>query len=99
MTKFKRQKKSDLRSYQIFLRNEIPLWNGFDLSVHFFFKTRLQNKTEELYSDVTENTEAPLVIFYKIALKMILGKATYWVSPQRNKCRKTSMGHCWIEYR
>lgn len=79
MPAFKRQKKSDLRSYQIFLRNEISLWNEFDLSVHFFFKTRLQNKTEELYSDVTENTEAPLVIFYKISLKMILGKVTHWV--------------------
>lgn len=97
MTEFKRQKKSDLRSYQIFLRNEISLWNGFDLSVHLKKNNSLQNKTEELYSDVTENTEAPLVIFYKISLKMILGKVTHWVSPQRNKCRKISMGHCWIE--
>lgn len=50
---------------------------GMDLTFLCIFflkkkKTRLQNKTEELYSDVTENTEAPSVIFYKIALKMIL---------------------------
>ena len=46
MTEFKRQKKSDSKSYQIFLRNEISLWNGFDLSVHFFkpdFKIKQRN--------------------------------------------------------
>ena len=102
MTEFKRQKKKKKTWFKILLSTSRE-WNLYLEWIWPFcaFKKKKIGFKIKQKNFILINREhwSPFGYIYKIALKMILWEVAHWISPQRNKCRKVSMGHCWIEYR
>lgn len=101
MTEFKRQKKKKKKTL---IQNLTKYFQGikclFGIDLTFLcikkkkkaaFKIKQKN-----FILINREHWSPFGYIYKIALKMILWEVAHWISPQRNKCRKVSMGHCWI---